>query len=62
MSFNEAVFKNDNGVAVKVRSFWDDDGSDADFECFCKPVRTPLMNGFFGMNGYNCHPMQKLDK
>lgn len=48
--------------AILTRTFWDDDGSDADYECFCKPIRTPLQNGFFGMNGYNCHPLQHLDR
>lgn len=51
------------GEAVRTRSFWDtDDSEDNDFECFCKPIRTPRMNQFFGMDGYNCHPLQNLDK
>lgn len=56
------IGQEDEGVAVLTRSFWDDDSSDADFECFCKPIRTPRMNSFLGMDGYNCHPMQKLDR
>ena len=52
----------DEDKAVLTRSFWDDDGSDHQYECFCKPIRTPRQNAFFGMNGYNCHPLQHLDR
>lgn len=61
MIYPELEAANKNG-AIHTRSFWDDDASDSDFECFCKPIRTPLMNRFFGMDGYNCHPLQKYDK
>ena len=56
------IEQEDEGVAVLTRSFWDDDSSDCDFECFCKPIRTPRMNSFLGIDGYNSHPKQRLDR
>ena len=53
----------EENVAVKTRTFWEDkDKEDNEFECFCKPIRTPLQNGFFGSDGYNTHPLQKYDR
>ena len=58
----EIGFTKDDDEAILSRSFWDEDEADCEYECFSKPIRTPRMNGFFGMDGYNCHPMQKYDK
>lgn len=53
----------EEGVAVKTRTFWEDtDKEDNDFECFCKPIRTPRDNAFWGGSGYNSHPLQKEDR
>lgn len=61
--FNHDIdIEQNDGVAILTRSFWDENPADRDYECFCKPIRTPLMNGFFNMDGYNCHPLQKYDK
>lgn len=52
----------DEDKAVLTRSFWNDDGSDRKYGHFCKPIKTPSQNGLFGMNRYNCHPLQHLNR
>ena len=56
-------FCKDDDVAVKARTFWEDDKEeDKDFEIFAKPIRTPRDEAFWGGKGYNTHPLQELDK
>lgn len=49
-------------VAVKTHVFGFGEQDDAEFYTFCKPIRTPRQNQFFGIDGYNAHPKQELDR
>lgn len=51
----------DDSVAVKTRTFWEKE-EDVGLNTFCKPIRTPRQNSFFGSDAYNSHPKQELDK
>ena len=52
----------EDDVAVKTHVFGFGEQDDAEFYTFCKPIRTPRQNQFFGKDGYNAHPLQKEDR
>lgn len=52
----------EDDVAVKTHVFGFGEQDDAEFYTFCKPIRTPRQNQFFGIDGYNAHPKQELDR
>ncbi|MBQ3145124.1 MAG: hypothetical protein IJB90_00815 [Clostridia bacterium] len=52
----------EDDVAVKTHVFGLGEQDDAEFYTFCKPIRTPRQNQFFGIDAYNAHPLQKEDR